>query len=140
VRFFQNTLLVIGATALGTISCGPGLLYFVALTLWRPRGLDFAVVIPLFSCGAAIGTFLGFVAGLHWITTRNIKMWKPRVWIGIAAGIAVGLAIRFANALPGYPELGELFQFWAVTAALAAALGMLGGMVASLVGTSGTKS
>jgi hypothetical protein len=134
LRIFQNILLVIGAMALGTISCGPGLFYLMAVTVWQPRGLEFVMVIPLFSCGAALGTILGFAAGMHAITTRNNEAWKLRVWVGVAVGAAAGLAIRFANALPGYPALGELFQVWPTTAVLTAALGTLGGVVANFAG------
>ena len=135
MRYFQNTLVVIGITSLGAISCGPGLLYVLAVTIWQPRGLSYAMVIPAFSCGSALGAFLCFAVALHWITTRKGEAWKPRVWFGVALGITVGLAICFVNVIPGYPELGEFLQYWPVTAVFAAALGTLGGIVASFVGT-----
>jgi hypothetical protein len=138
MRYVQNTLLLIGASALGAISCGPGLVYIVAATLLRPRRPEdwgaAVVVIPLLGCGSALGATLGGVAAIRWITTQNDGLWKPRVWIGAALGIAAGLALHLSNALPGYSALGGLFQFWPVAAALTAALGTLGAVVASFAG------
>jgi hypothetical protein len=133
--FVQKILLLVGAMALGAILCGPGLFYLMAVTVWQPRGQEFIVVIPLFSCGAALAAFLAFVFALHWIATRGGEVWKPRIWFGGAAGLGVGLAIRVADTLPGYPPLTELFQFWPVTLLLMAALATLGGILAGIAGT-----
>jgi hypothetical protein len=138
VRYFQNTLLLLGASALGAIACGPGLVYFLAATMLRPRrpedwGAAF-LVIPLLGCGSALGAILGGAAAIRWITTQDDGLWKPRVWLGASLGVATGLALHFSGALPGYSALGGVFQFWPVAAALTAALGTLGGIGASFAG------
>jgi hypothetical protein len=139
VRFLQNTLLVIGAMAVGAISCGPGLFLLMAATIWRRRTAEDwgagVVAIPLLSCGALMGAMVGLVAAWRWIATRNGGLWTSRIWIGIAAGSAVALLLYFANALPGYGTLGGLLQSWPVAAVLIPALGMLGGIVAAFAGS-----
>src|SRR5262249_54788391 len=84
--YFQNTLLLLGAAALGAIACGPGLVYFLAASVLRPRrpedwGAAF-LVIPLLGCGSVLGAIFGAVAAIRWITTQDDGLWKPRVWIG----------------------------------------------------------
>jgi hypothetical protein len=138
MRYLQNTLLLLGASAVGAIACGPGLVYFLAATILRPRrpedwGAAF-LVIPLLGCGSALGAILGGVGAFRWISTQDDALWKPRVWIGAALGIATGLALHFSGALPGYAALGGVFQFWPVAAALTAALGTLGAIGGSFAG------
>jgi hypothetical protein len=136
-RHAQNFLLVVSATALGASLFAVGLFCFlVAAEKWKwpiPIGASGpgagGVIIILLVWAAVLGAIVGFITGIRRIKKRGLGIWKPRVWSGIGLGIVLGLATRI---LPGGPE--SIFKNWPTTVVLTAALGMLGGIFATLAG------
>jgi hypothetical protein len=139
VRHVQNLLLVVGAAALGASSFGLGLVGFLAATESHAHGFSgvgaAGLAILLLVGGAFLGALVGLVAAVLWIMKHDSQLWRPRVWGGVTLGIAVGLALPFAGRIPGSPELLGMFEYWPVAAVVTAALGMLGGIVATFAGS-----
>src|SRR5207248_3656041 len=142
VRYVQNVLLVVGATALGAGLCGLGVLCCLVVVMGGSSGRGFsgmaAAGIAMFSyaIGTALGALAGFAAAVRWVMTHESQPWKPRVWHGVALGLASGVALhvisRVAESLPRvrFRGLAEVMAYWPVAAVLTAALGVLGGLIA----------
>ncbi|CAN5352764.1 hypothetical protein BH10PLA2_BH10PLA2_18720 [soil metagenome] len=112
------------------------MVFCMAATILRPRSPDDwgagMVLVPLLAFGAAVGAIIGVVLAIRRISLRAGTLWPPRVWIGMALGIALGLALYFFSALSASSTLGGLFRYWPVTVVLTVALGMLGGIIGKL--------
>jgi hypothetical protein len=139
VRYVQNLLLVLGAAALGASAFGLGVCVCLAATESHARGFSgvaaAGLAILFLVGGAALGALVGLVAAALWIIKHDSQLWKPRIWGGAALGIVVGLALPFASSIPGSPELVGILEYWPVAAVVTAALGMLGGVVATFAGS-----
>jgi peptidoglycan/LPS O-acetylase OafA/YrhL len=93
----------------------------------KPGGMSGGVelVIAMF-CGL-LGACVGLYRAWRWVSHRSLQPWKSATWLGIAAGMVIGLAVCF-----GMPHfLGGMFQEWWGTIILLAASGMLGGMAST---------
>ena len=109
MRFFQGVLLVIGASALGLVSCVALVFCVVAALTASGSGEDWgsAIFFALFAFGGGIfGTIAGFVGSLRWISQRGIGPWTPTTWIGVLLGLIFALVTRFSGAL-NFCLLGE---------------------------------
>ena len=145
MRLLQNVLLVIGASALGVVSCVV-LAFFATATVAAPRfGQD-----PSLNWGAAFvftflgisggifGAIAGFVGALRWITQRGSEPWTLTIWIGAVLGLATALVIRFSGALDRY-VLGDLIKWWPGMALFLAAAASLGGFIGGIAGARGKR-
>ena len=96
MRSLQNVFLFVGATALGSAWGGIAIALIGALTVFRARsGEDWGTVFGVIFSGACLGMPLGAVAGIaaaRVIASDESDDWGPIVWIGVALGVAVGLA------------------------------------------------
>lgn len=123
MRFIQNTLLVIGAAALGTV---PGFwcLAFPFSLIESKEGRGFGSFMIGYGCGAPLGAILGFVGAVCWITRGQSRdtSWSVATWTGYVLGLIVGLVAA--------RHWGLTRQWWAM-AVVAAAAGTLGGIVAT---------
>jgi hypothetical protein len=133
VRFLQKGLLVVGSTALGASIVGLGVIFCIA-TLSVPHGghndlSGVGLAFIFLGGGAVLGAIAGCIAGVWWIRKHEGEVWTRRVWIAVSLGIALGFALPFTKIL------GELTGYWPVTAVLCAALGMLGGVFATIAGS-----
>jgi hypothetical protein len=139
MRDFQNLLLAVGATALGTCAfCLALFCYAEATGLGRhgPSDLGAAGLGFLLAIGSAsLGAIVGFIAAVWWIRKHDSGPWTRRIWIGMTLGLVFGVVLHFANRLPRVPTLVEMFETWPVAAVLTAALGLLGGVIAKLTGS-----
>ena len=134
VRYVQNGLMVVGATALGASTLGLGAACFLAVGPFPHGGRNdlggLALALILFGGSAALGAIIGCFVGVRWSIKHDGGLWKPRVWIGVTLGIVLGLLLQFTSIL------GDLLAYWPVVAVLTAGLGMLGGAIASFAGSS----
>ncbi|WP_162668129.1 hypothetical protein [Gemmata massiliana] len=142
VRLFQNILLVIGAPALGVLTCGLGLASVMAATVFRTRAgqdpsLDWggaASFLCFGLCGSAFGAIAGLVLAVRRINFREGGPWGPAIWIGVVLGVAGALAVRFSGALDRYVP-GNVIRWGPGLACFLAACGTLGGLLGSSVET-----
>ncbi len=146
MRGFQNSLLVVGATALGACAFYLALLcYGEATGLGRhgPSDLGAAGLGFLIAIGSiALGAIGGFVGSVLWIRKHDSGLWTGRIWIGVTLGLLTGFVFHFANKLPRVPfrTLVEMFEPWPIAAVPTAALGTLGGVIARLTRSRGHHS
>jgi hypothetical protein len=144
MRDFQNFLLVLGATALGTCAFYLALFCYAEATgLGRGGSSDLGAAglgFLLATGSAALGAIVGFVAAVWWIRKHDSGLWTRRIWIGVTLGLVTGVVLHFANRLPRVPTLVEMFEPWPVAVVLTAALGTLGGAIAKSAGSQWHRS
>ena len=148
VRLLQKILLMIGAPALGVLTCGMGLACISTVTLFRPRqgsepGLNWGAAIGFMGCGACgsvFGIIVGLYAAIRWINLRGNDRWTPTTWVGIGLGLAVALAIRFSESLDRFGLVGDLINWWVGTIIFVTAIGTLGGLLGGIVAGSSPMS
>jgi hypothetical protein len=96
MRYVQNGVLLIGAAALG-VGVGAMVVNLGLSMLFKPpQGESFGGAIAwvaLIVCGAIAGGLIGFIGAVRWITQKEIAIWRPVVWLGIAVGFGVGMLI-----------------------------------------------
>src|SRR5262249_8199410 len=108
-----------------------------------------------------LGALVGFVIALRRITTHKSEPWTPRVWRGVAFGLLAGLLLYLIGESAEVPpravglaswlslltrplfirlprccrDVFAMFAFWPITTVLAAALGLVGGVIANVTGS-----
>ena len=134
VRFLQGVLLVIGASALGLVSCVVLVFCVVAALTTSGSGEEWGsaifFVLLAFS-GGIFGAIAGFVGSLRWISQRGTKPWTLTTWIGVLLGLVFALVTRFSGAM-NFCLLGDLIKWWAGLAIFVAAAAALGGFLGGL--------
>jgi hypothetical protein len=120
MRWLENLLLVVGLTTLGLTFGGLGLAAFAVVVVFRGRagqqpsmnwGSLYGAIGALI-CGGFLGALVGFAWGINCIRERDDRPWPLTAWLGIAAGLILGLTVRFV-APPYLPEWAAgLLQFW----------------------------
>lgn len=131
MRYLQNTLLIIGTTALSTVA---GVFAVGALVglFQRPGGepwtRGFGQYIGGLVCGAPLGALAGFIGSISFVGAQSeSRSWNPLVWIGIVLGIAAGIALCFHWGMTS----GNQWEL--VVALVAIATGAAGGIVAHAI-------
>ena len=105
-----------------------------------PSDLGAAGVGFLLVTGSALlGGIVGLVAGVWWVMRHQGGLWRRRIWSGVTLGVVIAFALHFANKLPRVPSLVEHFKPAPAAAVLAAAFGMLGGVIAKLAESRGNR-
>ena len=78
------------------------------------------------------GLILGFIASLvgsiYWIAQKSGESWKAMTWIGIAIGLASGLAI-WNSALLDSVVLGDIINWFPGTIIFLTTMAFLGGLI-----------
>ncbi len=128
---FQNTLLVIGTTALGSGFGALALHLGLSMLATEPKGENFGGAlfwIGMICCGGMLGGCGGFGGAVGWIARHESRTWSPLVWIGAALGLVVGLFVSFR-----FPDRRLELWFWLLCAAfIVPACSAVGGLLASL--------
>ena len=131
VRFLQNFLLVIGATALGSAWGCIAIALVGAFTIFRARsGEDWGTAYGAMYSGACCGVPLGALAGLFGaiLSARDeIEDWSAIVWIGVALGVAMGPVCYYCEASQLRSDLISAL----IVAIVTAMFGTVGGMLAA---------
>src|SRR5436305_13428613 len=96
MRWLQNVLLLIGATALGSAWGCIAIALLGALTVFRARsgedwGTAFGMMYAGGCCGLPLGAIAGFAGALS-IAREESEDWSAMGWIGIALGSGLGAA------------------------------------------------
>lgn len=145
MKVVQTLLLVAGATALVASAFVLALFGYTEATgllgHHGPSDLGAAGLgVLLFAGSVLLGSIVGFAAALWWIWKNDSRPWPRRIWIGVILGIVTGIVLHFANRLPRVPQAVEMFEHLSAAAALTAALGMLGGMIARFTASRANRS
>ncbi len=141
----QNILLVIGASALGIVSCVV-LALVAAAIVSAPRAgeqpsLNWggAILFTILAVGGGIiGGIGGCVGSIRWIAQRPREPWTLTTWIGVMLGVATAVAIRGSGALDTN-VLGDLLQWWPGLILFVAATACLGGILGAIAGARGKR-
>lgn len=141
MRWLENGLLIVGLTAFGVTAGGLGLTILALLTIFRDRPGEqpslnwgsFYGAIGALLCGGLLGAFIGFSAALAIINQRDDRPWKLTTWLGIAAGLAGGLAICLSGLPTNSDALRGLLQFPPTAAVFIVATSTCGGVLGSLM-------
>lgn len=144
MRYIQNILLVIGATAFGGLAGGLGSFFVMSSLFKEPRSENFGgalIWVACVACGAALMALAGLVGALYRIARHEPKPWSLIVWIGIASGVAVGLAVYVRTVFGSVDRFYQVvfepgartWYVWLGAGFLSGAFGAVGGAVASLV-------
>lgn len=128
MRLFQNAFVLLSATAFG-LGLGAMTVDFGLSILFKPpQGESFGGAfawLGMIVCGGAAGALIGFVSAIRWISHHENPIWTLAVWIGLVAGMAVGL-------LATYLTSGRYFLwFWLIRASFyVSASGAVGAFIA----------
>jgi hypothetical protein len=143
MRTIQNLLLVVGTTSLGISAFVLALFSYAAasgLGSHGPSDLGAAGLgFLLFTGSAMLGGITGLVAGVWWVWKHQRGLWTRSIWSGVTLGVVTAFALHFANKLPRVPTVVEYFEPAPAAAVLAAAFGMLGGVIAKLAESRGSR-
>jgi len=144
VPTIQNLLLVVGATALGVSAFVLALMSYAAVSglgsHHGPSDLGAAAVGFLLVTGSAqLGGIAGLVAGVWWVRKHQPGLWTRRIWTGVTLGVVTAFAFHLANKYPPVPTVVAVFAPAPAAAVGAAALGMLGGVIAKLAESLGNR-
>jgi len=122
---------LIGATALGSAWGCIAIALLGALTIFRARsgedwGTAFGMIYAGGCCGLPLGALAGFAGALH-IAREECEDWSPMVWIGVALGAGMGVAIYdFVVGQVRFDLINVL-----IAAIATAMFGTVGGMLAA---------
>ena len=131
MRWLQNMLLLIGATALGSAWGCIAIALLGALTVFRARsgedwGTAFGMMYAGACCGLPLGALAGFAGALR-IAREESEDWSAMVWIGVALGAGLGAAIyHFVVGQVRFDLMNVL-----IAAVATAMFGTVGGMLAA---------
>jgi hypothetical protein len=128
MRYLQNLLFIIGATALSTIA-GTLVIGVVVGLFQRPGGepwtRGFGQYIGALVCGAPLGALLGLAGSISFVLSRSEgQTWSPFVSVGIVLGASAGTALAF------HLGLASGNQWWLPVTVVAIASGAAGGFLA----------
>ena len=133
VHLAQNMLIVIGSAALGAVSVGFGLGFFVSL-LFSPRGPEdyTSEVYSLGSlcCGGLLGAIVAFVMAIQAISRRENTLWPSTVWIFASTGLVAGFILSHFFIVPS-----SLPFRWFPSMIFSIAFSMASGLVATAFAT-----
>ena len=130
MRYLQNTVLLVGLTALGL--GGGGLLAygFLKAVFPEPRGENWGGAVfwlALIGGGCLVGLITGLMVAIGLIVRGDMRDWNLAVWAGITSGFAIGWLVS-ATAFDRFHD-----WFWAVLAAFTvSACSALGGFAGRL--------
>src|SRR5205807_8260729 len=88
-----------------------------------------------FVIGTALGALVGFAAGLRWVVTHESEPWKPGIWRGVGRGLVLGVVLQVICRFVRPSTLTDNMSYAPIAVMLTAALGMLGGVAAKLLGS-----
>ena len=133
VLLAQNMLIVIGSTALGAVTVGFGLGFFVSL-FFSPSGPEdyTSEVYSLGSlcCGGFLGAIIAFVMAVRAISERENALWRSTVWISASVGLVAGFLLCHFLIIPS-----SLPFRWFPSMIFSIAFSMVSGLVAHTVST-----
>ena len=138
MRFLQSILLVIGASALGIVSCVVLAIFAVAALETSGSGEDWGsamVAAVLAFLGGIFRAIAGFVGSLRWISQRGCEPWTAATWIGMLLALLFVLVVRLSGLL-NFCVLGMLIKSWLGLALFLAAAACVGGFAGGAAGAS----
>ncbi len=127
-------LLVIGSSALGMVTSVVVAIWLVGVLTSSGSGEDWgsAIYAVFFAfCGGILGTIVGIVGSLRWISQRGCEPWTLTTWIGVLLGMVFALVVRFSGAL-SFCVLGDLIKWWLALVLFMAAAACLGGFLGGI--------
>jgi hypothetical protein len=132
VQFLQNTLLMIGSTALGTVLTGTTLYLGMSVIFTVPKGENFGgagIWLGCIICGGVLGACVGFWAGLRWIAYNQGTTWGLMVWLGMLFGLVAGASLSLVLFDRAYAPI-----FWIGSTLLTIASGTVAGAAGMIWG------
>jgi hypothetical protein len=132
VRSLQDFLLMIGATALGSVWGCLAIALVGAFTVFRARsgedwGTYYGVMYSGFCCGVPLGALAGLVCARQ-VAQDARENWSPIVWIGVVVGVALGPIMSY---YVGMSQVKFDLMNVLIIAVATAMFGTVGGMLAA---------